>query len=154
MGIARGLRSGAGSKFANERGPAVSAFNWDLVKAALDRYHTTKDLPQYDADLRAAQKGAAVYLLIGRRWANRDGSGTYHSVSCYVNGRFVARVPFEYGDGSAWEWTGADALEAAGYMPGREVYGGGAKEALFRYCERHEIAKILECSDVSRRRDL
>ena len=100
-------------------------------------------------------KTKQTFTVIGRRWFDRINGNTYHSAEAFVNGKLIGRVAFEYGYGDQWQWTAAEILEKAGYMPKREKFEStGGSESLWRYCEKHNIDLVSTCSDVQRKKDL
>jgi hypothetical protein len=92
--------------------------------------------------------------IIGRRWFDSRYGNTYHSVTIYVDGICVQRIPFSYGYDRMYLQTATEWLDANGYLVGREKRDGTPGEPLWRYCERKKIALVNEVSDVSRRKDL
>ena len=83
----------------------------------------------------------------GRRWFQKSGGNTYHSVRIFVNGERVAFLPFQYGYGdqflqTAWAW-----LESNGYIPEGTPYGG----TLYL---RETLGASYSVSDVNRKKDL
>lgn len=53
----------------------------------------------------------------GREWFDRINGNSYFSARIYVDGKEVARVPFQYGYGSAYEYAAAWALQDLGLLP-------------------------------------
>lgn len=90
----------------------------------------------------------------GRRWFDRRNGNTYHSVNVWIDGKLVHRTAFTYGYGRQYLWTATEALNRAGFLPGRETYGNGNGESLWRYCEKHGITLVDEVDDVQRKKDL
>ena len=60
-------------------------------------------------------------FLRGRKWFDPNGN-TYHSVQIKVNGSEVGYVPFEYGYGEQWVYTGVKALMELGYIPKKKDF--------------------------------
>lgn len=85
--------------------------------------------------------------VIGRRWFERVNGNTYHSVSVYVDGDLLERVPFTYGYGSQFEQSASDVLANAGLVP-KGTY------TLSRYFREHNVSYVCEVSDVARKKDL
>ena len=92
--------------------------------------------------------------ISGRRWFERTNGNTYHTAQTIVDGNPGPSVPFAYGYGDHYLTTAAEALEAAGHLPGREHHANGSAEPLWRYCERNGIKYTATVADVARKRDL
>jgi len=99
--------------------------------------------------------GIKSVMIIGRRWFRKSAGNTYHTAKVYVDGREVARVPEQYGYGDHFITTALDALEKAGFMPGREHHANGSAEPGWIYFrDDRKIEYTTEVTDVSRERDL
>jgi hypothetical protein len=88
----------------------------------------------------------ATITVIGRRWFERVNGNTYHSCEVYVNGEEVGTVPFTYGYGNQWEYTGLDILKGKYKVP-EDV------SALWKLKD-HGYKLVLSCTDVNRKKDL
>lgn len=84
-------------------------------------------------------------LVVGKRWFDRINGNTYHSVSVYVNGRFLDEEPFEYGYGDAYQQTALDLLHKHGMF---KEYS-----ALWQI-KNLGVNYAYEVADVSRKKDL
>lgn len=105
-------------------------------------------------------------IVRGRRWFQKSYGNTYFSATVEVDGlarhthaaevicKVVVSIPFEYGYGDHYMDVAADKLEELGYLPGREHYKNGSKEALSRYCKDRGIELDYYAVDVERKRDL
>jgi len=82
--------------------------------------------------------------ISARRWFQKTYGNTYHSVSIYIDGQMVHRVPFAYGYGEQWLQTAIDWLRLNGF-PDAE-YG-----TLYL---RETLGGTYQCEDVQRKRDL
>lgn len=92
--------------------------------------------------------------VMGRRWFERNGGNTYHTVTILVNGEPVyTSDDMVYGYGDQYVQTAADWLEENGYIE-REEHSNGNKAALWVHCRENDIQLHYSASDVSRKRDL
>ena len=82
----------------------------------------------------------------GREWFDRVNGNSYFSARVFVDGVEVARVPFQYGYGSAFEYAAAWALQDLDVLPG--MPGDGA---LWRLCEEAEVALYRSMQRVTKR---
>ena len=124
---------------ANWTGPIVTGGNWDGSYVHV-----------YVEDKGPNVRSVHVE---GYRWRDRSGN-TYHTAHAYVDGVHAVELGEEYGYGDSYEYRAADAMEAAGLMPGREHYKNGSKEAPFRYWERMGTKYRALPIDVSSRKEL
>jgi len=53
----------------------------------------------------------STITIIGKRWFDKVNGNTYHSTRVHFNGKEIGYVPFEYGYGNHWEWTGLELLK-------------------------------------------
>jgi len=88
-------------------------------------------------------------LLVARRWRHRTYGNTYHSVSIYLDGRFVHKISFSYGYGDQFKITAAVWLIENGYL-------GLVKPGQFCLTTLSEkgIELDYDVVDVARRSDL
>ena len=82
----------------------------------------------------------------GREWFDRVNGNSYFSARVFVDGVEVARIPFQYGYGSAYEYAAAWALQDMGILPG--IPGEGA---LWRMCEEGGFALYRSLQRVTKR---
>lgn len=131
--------------------------------------HTSKgaQLLRQVTDKAAAQEGAKwtpetgwtdtpqrhTVTVYGRRWCDKFGNVT-HTVIVHADGRELMRIGETGGYEDHYEQTAAEAMEAAGLMPGREHHANGSSEAPWRYWERHGVTYNRSAVDVPRRKDL
>ena len=92
--------------------------------------------------------------LSGRRWFSNTHGNTYHSARAFADGEMIAEVICEYGYGNHWLQTIGDALEGAGFLPGRKSNRVSGRQAIIAYCYEHDIPVTTEVIDVQRKRDL
>lgn len=153
--------------FGND-GPDVIA-DWRYSDGDADGFNAT--LEAFDADaviaecttaalaLAAAPRRAILFTVHGRRWFQKSAGNTYCSASASVyfsDGTSESvTVPRQYGYGDFYLQAATDALERAGFLPGREHYPrtGGA-EPLHVWCTRNGARYESHASDVARERDL
>lgn len=91
--------------------------------------------------------------LFGRRWFERSGGNTYHTVNIYVDGECVHQTMMQYGYDSQYIETAAEWLDEH-WALGREHYDNGGVEPLWSYCRDRGIEYIAEAADVARKADL
>lgn len=101
----------------------------------------------------------ASISVTGRRWFQRTYGNTYCSAHVLVTFRDgtteAIRVPKRYGYGDFYLQAATDALERAGYMPGREHHANGSAEPAWRYFrDDRGIPFHYSVTDVARERDL
>ena len=89
----------------------------------------------------------------GYRYTDRN-NNTYHTAHVYADGEHVAEVGEGYGYGDAYEYRAAEAMEAAGLMPGREHHKNGSSEAPWGYWERMGVKYRATVQDVNSRKGL
>ena len=61
----------------------------------------------------------SIYLATKRYW-DKTGGNTYFASRVYIDGKQVARLPFQYGYGSADEAAAISALVEFGFIPESE----------------------------------
>jgi hypothetical protein len=79
---------------------------------------------------------ASIHVSI-RRWRDRINGNSYFSARCYADGKEIARLPFQYGYGSAPEWNAVAVLREAGILP-------DGREGLFSACDSAGIALTVD----------
>ena len=100
------------------------------------------------------------YVILGRRWY--DGSNTYHSVEVWKIGKdgkeWVGREPFAAGYDDQYITSAFKLLQKDGEFPTtgeRLTSGFDSDEYDFLTLRRNEPDRfIIECFDVSRKKDL
>ena len=95
-----------------------------------------------------------VIHIHGKRWFQKTYGNTYHSYRIWIDGKFVIKVSGQYGYGEMYLQNATKWLEDNGYLSGLEHYDNGGSEAIWRYCERNEIALAFDVDDVPRQKDL
>ena len=100
-------------------------------------------------------KKIKVITILGRRWFEKTNGNTYHSVTVFVDGEEVGRIPFEYGYGSMYFQNAMKLLEEKGVIKlKREKYmitypdsppqiQERISERCTQYCARKKI-KIID----------
>lgn len=88
-------------------------------------------------------------IILGKRWFNKKKGSTYHSVTIYVDNKFLAKIPYAYGYGRHYEKTARDCLQSLNCLPNCLE-----TESLWAYCDRNKIDFINEIVDVGRKGDL
>ena len=101
----------------------------------------------------------ASIQVSGRRWFQRSAGNTYCSANILITFTDAStesiRVPKQYGYGDFYLQAATDALEQAGYMPGREHASNGSAEPAWRYFrDDRNIPFFYFATDVSREKDL
>lgn len=88
-------------------------------------------------------------VIIGKRWFDKRRGSTYHSATCLANGKEVAYVPFAYGYGDQYIYTGANELAKLGYLADFTT-----DTVFWRYCD--DLGIVLHCTsaDVATKKDL
>ena len=81
----------------------------------------------------------------GREWFDRVNGNSYFSARVFVDGVEVARVPFQYGYGSAFEYAAAWALQDLGILPKDDA------AALWRLCEGAGVTLYRSLQRVTKR---
>jgi len=124
----------------------------------------SNDSKQYNQALELAKEGwlpgpaqvgpTASVVIRGTRWFDKMYGNTYFSAVGIVNGIVVARIEYRYGYGDQYMHEMTDKLEKLGFLPNREAYGKGVREALWNYAQRTGITQSYSATDVSRKRDL
>ena len=87
-------------------------------------------------------------VITGRRWFDRINGNTYHSVKCWVNGDLLVNIPFCYGYEDQYQYTAFNELIKMG------VIKSEPNLVFWRWCEDNKVKKIVEVSDVQRKKDL
>lgn len=105
-----------------------------------------------------------MFIIIGRRWFDRDGGNTYHSVTVMRKepGKpwvCVGRESFAYGRDDQYLQTACQLLQEAGLWPTskpEENFGGiNQTEYNFILALRSDMSEFFcTVSDVGRRKDL
>lgn len=103
--------------------------------------------------IKIVKKGDTIQI-IGKRWFDKINGNTYFSAVGYVNNVEVVRIGFEYGYDNHFAYRIFEEMIKVGYCRDAEKYKNGGNEALFRYCERKGIKKLVNVSDVTRKKDL
>jgi len=103
---------------------------------------------------RVRRKLPRKVLVRGRRWRQHTYGNTYFTAEIFVNDKLVHKISREYGYGDhyldvAWEW-----LEKNKYVPSRETYPSGGKQAAWRHAQDLGIKLERDVIDVPRKRDL
>lgn len=80
----------------------------------------------------------------GREWFDRVNGNSYFSARVYVDGFEVARIPFQYGYGSAFKSAAAWALQDLEILP-----GGNA--ALWQLCRDTDTTLYESMQRVTKR---
>ncbi len=104
-------------------------------------------------------KPIASIAVNGRRWFQRSAGNTYcsaHVLITFQDGTVAElAIPKQYGYGDMYLQAATDALERAGYMPGRHHAANGGAEPAWRYFrEDRKIPFHYNATDVARERDL
>lgn len=73
----------------------------------------------------------------GRRWRDKINGNTYHSARVYVDGELVVAVPWQYGYGDQYVWSGWLALVELLNLDIERHENGS--ESAWRWCERHGV---------------
>lgn len=99
-------------------------------------------------------------VVVGRRWFDKQGGNTYHSVTVFVNGSQVGRVPFAYGYDSHYLQTALGILKEArfarpGGQPGKGKAPFAAAHLPLSLWARNAGCTLVDiCIDVPRKADL
>ena len=104
-------------------------------------------------------KDIASIHVGGRRWFQRSYGNTYCSAVVSItfkDGTVEAlAIPKQYGYGDFYLQAATDALERAGYMPGRHHAANGSADPAWRYFrDDRGIPFDYSATDVTRERDL
>ena len=89
--------------------------------------------------------------ILARRWFDKSGGNTYHSVTVLIDGKEVINVPFCYGYDSQYLTTATTELQKIDLLPydfKKEYY------TVDRFCRENDIPVYVDCVDVSRKKDL
>ena len=96
--------------------------------------------------------------ISGRRWFDKSGGNTYHSVDVYVNGKHVGREPFAYGYDEGYLQTAHKLLQKAGIFKktGERLKSGMDKDyyEFMKDMRAHRDKYVKIVSDVARKKDL
>jgi len=99
-------------------------------------------LPYYE------DKDVNVITIVGRRWFDGHHGNTYFRSDIHVNGDLVHTIPFEYGYGSMYSQAAFEWLTDNGYL------SMDRGDAVWQYCQDHDITVVDTVSDVRKQRDL
>lgn len=96
--------------------------------------------------------------IIGRRWFDKVYGKTYHSVAVWVNGKFIAENPYEYGYGDQYIQSAFEILQQAGFYPkSNKRFKSGISVNYNKFLQdqrNHRNKFIISVSDVGRKKDL
>jgi hypothetical protein len=76
--------------------------------------------------------------IVGKRWFDKVNGNTYHSVRCYVDGVLVCAVPWQYGYGDQYAWTGWLELVKQLKLEVKQ-YENGSTEPSWQWCRDRGI---------------
>ena len=88
--------------------------------------------------------------IVGKRWRDKVNGNTYHSARVYVDGELICAVPWQYGYGDQYVWSGWLALVD---KLGLEVkrHENGSTEPAWQWCRDRGIAYDYEHHDGLKR---
>ena len=92
--------------------------------------------------------------ISGRRWFQKTHGNTYHSVNIFIDGKEVAKLPYQYGYGdqflqTAWEWLGKN-----GFPELLERHSNGSFANYGTQYLREVMRGSYDVADVQRKKDL
>lgn len=99
---------------------------------------------------KITKKGSVkrIVTVIGRKWFSKMCGNTYHSVTVYVDGQCIGRIPYRYGYGSQYEETALELLQQKGY------YTDTTENMLCTVVRKEGDILNSECTQVTRKKDL
>lgn len=90
-------------------------------------------------------------VVMGRRWFNKTWGNTYFSVAVYVNGEFIAKVPYEYGYGDQYMQRAVQLLIDAGFYPAPK---DGGYKPLWQFAQDTGDKLLYFVADVATKKEL
>jgi len=91
--------------------------------------------------------------ITAREWFDRINGNSYFSATIQIDGKPAGFLPFQYGYGDHYVDMANEWLDKNGYI-NNPCHENGSREALWRYCQDHNIALYTQKMENCKKRDL
>lgn len=107
----------------------------------------------YEQGLKSPRKPDSSICIHAREWFDKVNGNSYFSATIEVDGQPVHKLPFQYGYGDHYIDMANQWLADNDYIDNPR-HENGSRDALWRYCEDHNIALYTQKAENCLKREL